>query len=149
MIFLASLWNGTRFCLKLIAVLVPLLVLYEMASTARPFRKDSPLLRKIAGFLGISPAAGAPLLAGFFLGIAYGAGIIIPVSKERNLSKRDVLGVGLFLCTCHAVIEDTLLFVLAGASGLWLVGIRLALAVLIVSVAARFVFPRLEPEGAP
>jgi len=149
MIFLASLWSGTLFCLKLIVVLVPLLVLYEMASAARPFRKDSVLLRRIAGFLGISPAAGAPLLAGFFLGIAYGAGIIIPVSKERNLSKRDVLGVGLFLCTCHAVIEDTLLFVLAGASALWLVGIRLALAVFVVSLAARFVIPRLEPEGTP
>jgi len=155
--FLTSVGHGALFCLKLLAFLLPILVVYHMATASGIFRGDSPRARRILAALGLSPASGAPLLAGLFLGIAYGAGILIPASRAGRLSRREVLRLCLFLCTCHAIPEDTLIFVLATSHGGWLtafqlfvtlVSIRLGLAVLVVRLAGRFVVPRLEPEEA-
>ncbi len=96
-------------------------------------------------------------MAGLSLGIAYGAGFLIPAGREGRLSKSEILRLCLFLCTCHAIPEDTLVFVLATShEGLLVAGrlfvilvvIRLVLAVFAVRLARRFVVPRLEPEGA-
>jgi hypothetical protein len=155
--FLDSIGHGALFCLKLLAFLLPILVAYHMATASGIFRGDSPRARRVLAVLGLSPASGAPLLAGLFLGIAYGAGILIPAARAGKLSRREVLRLCLFLCTCHAIPEDTLIFVLATSHAGWLaavrlfvtlVAIRLALAVLVVRLAGRFVVPRLEPEGA-
>ena len=69
-----------------------------------------------------------------------------------------MLALCLFLCTCHSIPEDTLLFALAAlplgfgpASRLFItvVAIRILLGVLIVRTVDRFVLPRLErSEGA-
>jgi hypothetical protein len=156
-VLLASLEHGVWFCLKLLGILVPLLAAYHAASDSSLFRGESPAARRILEKVGLSPACGAPLMAGLFLGIAYGAGFLIPASREGKLSRGEVLRLCLFLCTCHAVWEDTLLFVLFSANrGPWfaarlfvsLVSIRLLLAVVVVRLAGRFVLPRLESEGA-
>jgi len=130
---------------------------YHVATATRILTGESPLARRILTGMGLSPACGAPLMAGLFLGIAYGAGILIPASREGKLSRGEVLRLCLFLCTCHAVPEDTLLFVLVTshegplvALRLFaiLVVVRLSLAILMVRFAGRFVVPRLEPESA-
>jgi len=145
------------FCVKLLVVLVPLLALYDVATAARLFTGDSRLARRILEGMGLSPSCGAPLLAGLFLGIAYGAGILIPASREGRLSRREVLGLCLFLCTCHAIPEDTLLFALVAAPSGWraglslfvaLLGIRLVLATVVARTARHTLIPRLEPEEA-
>jgi hypothetical protein len=155
-LFLVSLGHGLWFCLKLLAVLVPLLTAYHVASGSGRFRGKSPGARRILEGMGLPPACGAPLMAGLFLGIAYGAGFLIDAAREGKLSRGEILRLCLFLCTCHAVWEDTLLFVLvASRQGILtgirifatLVTIRLLLAVFIVRFAGRFVVPRLEPEG--
>jgi hypothetical protein len=143
---LDSLAGAALFCGKLILILVPLVMGFEFVAGSRWLRRDFPLFRRILGALGLSPAAGAPLLAGFFLGIAYGAGIIIPAAKERNLGARDILGVSIFLCTCHAIFEDILLFVWIGASGPWLLGVRFTLAVIAVRLVTRPFASRLLPR---
>ena len=156
-VLLASLGHGAWFCLKLLAILVPLLAAYHVAAASRLLTGESPAARRILERMGLSPACGAPLMAGLFLGIAYGAGFLIPASREGKLSPGEVLRVCLFLCTCHAVWEDTLLFVLVSShQGPWLaarlfgslVVIRLLLAVFVVRFAGRFLLRRLEPEGA-
>jgi len=130
---------------------------YHVATATGILTGESPFSRKVLTGMGLSPSCGAPLMAGLFLGIAYGAGILIPASREGKLSRGDILRLCLFLCTCHAVPEDTLLFVLVTSHEgllvamklfLILVVIRLTLAILMVRLAGRFVVPRLEPEGA-
>ncbi len=130
---------------------------YHVASATRILTGESPLARRVLAWMGLSPACGAPLMAGLFLGIAYGAGILIPASREGKLSRGEVLRLCLFLCTCHAVPEDTLLFVLVTSHEGPLVAlklfailvlIRLVLAIVMVRFATRFVVPRLEPESA-
>lgn len=44
---------------------------------------------------------------------------------------------GLFLATCHAVVEDTLIFVVLGGNGWIMLGVRLLLAVGLTALVAR------------
>jgi len=66
--------------------------------------------------------------AGLFLGITYGAGIIISEVKKGILNKADILYIGTFLMLCHSVIEDVLLFVIFGANGWIILAIRIIMA---------------------
>lgn len=62
------------------------------------------------------------IFTGLLLGITYGAGILI---KESNsLSRYDLFYIATFLSICHAIIEDTLLFVIFGADFTMVVIIR-------------------------
>ncbi|MBM2828458.1 MAG: hypothetical protein HW408_990 [Actinobacteria bacterium] len=44
---------------------------------------------------------------------------------------------GLFLATCHSVIEDILIFVVIGGNGFAILGVRLGLAVFLTGLMAR------------
>jgi hypothetical protein len=68
------------------------------------------------------------IVAGLFLGITYGAGIIITEVQKGTLSKADILYIGTFLMLCHSVIEDILLFVIFGANGWIILVIRVIMA---------------------
>ncbi|MFB0510107.1 MAG: nucleoside recognition protein, partial [bacterium] len=70
----------------------------------------------------------APLLAGIFFGILYGAGVIADLIKKQGVNKKQVLLVSVFLAMCHAIFEDTGLFLVLGANIFWLTVPRLILA---------------------
>ena len=74
------------------------------------------------------------IVAGLLLGITYGAGIIIAEVQKGTLNKADILYIGTFLMLCHSVIEDVLLFVIFGANGWIIVGIRMIIAFLFSSI---------------
>jgi hypothetical protein len=153
---LRSAGSGAWFSLKVAALLVPALVLYELLAPLPIFARWGRLLGPRLARLGISPACTVPLAAGFFLGIAYGAGIIITVAEDERIGPREIGSLGLFLCTCHAVVEDTLLFALIGARGPWevagratlLAAVRLALAIGVTGAGARL-RPALEAHAGP
>ncbi len=69
----------------------------------------------------------------FFLGITYGAGILIKEAQNSNLSKADIFFIlVLFLMICHAIIEDTLLFVIFEAN-LYIIVIFRVIAAIVFS----------------
>ena len=74
---------------------------------------------------------GFSILVGIFLGITYGAGILIDEVKSGNIKKEDLFYIGTFLMICHAIIEDTLLFVIFGADFTMVILIRTIAAILI------------------
>ena len=71
------------------------------------------------------------LTVGIFLGITYGAGILINEAKSGTTSKEDLFYIGTFLMICHAIIEDTLLFVIFGADFTMVIVIRTIGAIII------------------
>jgi len=72
------------------------------------------------------------ILTGLILGITYGAGILI---KESNtLNKYDLFYIATFLSICHAIIEDTLLFVIFGADFMMVVLIRTVWALMLAYI---------------
>jgi len=137
---------------KLTLIVVPLVMLFELLRHLAVFRRTGRAVEPLMRGMGLTPAAAVPLFTGIFLGIAYGAGIIIKVARERQLPPKELFLMGLFLATCHAVVEDTLIFVAIGGNGWQMLGIRIVLAVLITGLLARLwrrKKPRAEPAREP
>jgi len=73
---------------------------------------------------------GFSLIVGIFLGITYGAGILIKEVESGKINKNDIFYIGTFLMICHAIIEDTLLFVIFGADFTMVILIRTIAAII-------------------
>jgi hypothetical protein len=129
-LLLHPLFGALKLSLRLLCIIVPLLVIFELIralpfwSTFQSMENGRSRMEKI----GFSPYTLIPLFTGIFLGIAYGAGVIIKISKEKSLNRADLWLLGLFLATCHAVVEDTLIFVVVGGVGRWIIIPRILLA---------------------
>ncbi len=132
-----ALIDGLILCGEITLVVAPLMLGYEMAKAYGVFERPWPGVAPVLRRLGLSPGALVPLLAGFFLGLLYGAGILVSVSREQALPARECLALAVFLATCHAVVEDTAIFMLLGGSAFWILGPRLLLAVGITAWLAR------------
>lgn len=126
-------------------VVIPIMVVMEAGRAYRVLDRVAERAKRFTKVLGLSGEATFPLIVGIIFGLAYSAGVIIQWAKEGTLSKRDLYLVSFFLISCHAVVEDTLVFVAIGANGALLLGCRLAAAVLSTLILSK----RLLPEGEP
>lgn len=82
--------------------------------------------------------SGFSIAVGVVLGITYGAGILISEYEKGLLGKRDVFFIGTYLMICHAIIEDTLLFVIFGANPWVIVTLRVTFATLFAYLVAQY-----------
>jgi len=138
--------DGLLLCGKLTLIVVPLVAVFEVLRHVAVFRTVGTRTEPVMRCLGLGRSAVLPLFTGIFLGIAYGAGIIIRASSTGRMDRRELFLTGLFLATCHAVIEDVLLFVVLGGDAVVMLGLRLLLAILLTFLLARF-WPRaISPE---
>jgi hypothetical protein len=132
-----ALFGALKLSLKLVLIIVPLVTLFELLRHIPVFRRTGDAVDPLMRGIGLSREAAVPLFTGVFLGIAYGAGILIRVAQEKRLPSRELFLLGLFLATCHAVVEDTLIFVVIGGNAGVLLGVRFALAVCLTAALAR------------
>lgn len=88
-------------------------------------------------FLGIPDRGAITMAAGLLFGIAFGAGVIIDQAREQAFSKRDLYIMLIFLSGCHAVVEDTLIFLPLGVPIWALLLIRIVVAIVLTMVVAR------------
>ncbi|MFA5576859.1 MAG: nucleoside recognition domain-containing protein [Tissierellaceae bacterium] len=123
--------------LTMAKIIIPLMMVMEVLKDSNILDRLSHKISPIARFLNISNNAVFPLIIGLIFGLSYGAGVIIESAEENDLSKRDLYTLMIFLVACHAVIEDTLLFVVVGASLWFLLGIRLIVAIIISYLASK------------
>jgi len=75
--------------------------------------------------------SGFSITVGVVLGITYGAGILIAEYEKGLLQKKEIFFIGTYLMICHAIIEDTLLFVIFGANIWVVIGMRVFFATLV------------------
>ena len=139
-VIIISLKGAILLSLKLLFVIVPLMVLYEFLKQVPLFKHRAKGLDYLLGKFGLSSRVVVPLFAGLFLGIAYGAGIIIQGVREGSIHKEEIFLLGLFLATCHAVVEDTLIFVIIGGNGWWILGPRIFLALTFTFLLSRLIY---------
>ena len=59
------------------------------------------------------------------------------------MNKKDVVLVSVFLCLCHAILEDTLLFASVGAIG-WLVALIRFLVAVIVTLIVNVIYDKVN-----
>ncbi len=141
-IFLEMILGLGEMVIKIFLIIVPLMIGLEILKGYGLLEKLTrplvPFLRKF----NLSPHAGVPFLVGQFLGLSYGAGVLIQSSREGKISPQEMWLICLFLSLCHSLFEDTLLFVAVGANFFVLVVFRLILAIGVTLLFSRILLPR-------
>ena len=135
--------------LTLLKVLIPMMIVIELMFMYNIVEKLAKKLSPICRLFGISQAAVLPLLIGFLLGITYGVGAIMELNKKTPLSSRDLWMLGVFLFSCHGIIETTYLFTVTGGSAIFIAGLRLLIAVVVTMIMARLPFPKENRNSLP
>ncbi len=125
--------------LNLIKIVFPLMLVIQIAKDFGWMNYITKALSPFTKLIGVEAKAGVTLAAGLFFGLAFGAGVMIQAVKEDGVSKRDLYLVFLFLVACHAVVEDTLLFIPLGIPVLYLFLIRFFVALVVTCIVARIV----------
>ncbi|HZJ76896.1 MAG TPA: nucleoside recognition domain-containing protein [Oscillospiraceae bacterium] len=135
---------GSFESIYLVAIIVfPLMVILQIAKDYKFLDKISKSFKFLTRFFNMSEDSTLPLLVGIVFGIVYGAGIIIQSSEEGNLSQKDMFLTSVFLIVCHAIIEDTLIFVAVGANGYILAVSRILAATIMTLLLSR----RIKTNG--
>ncbi len=118
--------------LKVFLIVVPLMVLLEVFREFKILDMMTNLAHRPVRKLGFKKDSIYPLLAGVIFGISYGGGVLIGESDAGRIRGNQNFLVALYLGLCHAVFEDTLIFVSLGANGIIVLTSRLFLATAVV-----------------
>lgn len=140
---LVGLQKATFGVLQLAIVVIPLMILIQFLKEKGFLQKFSDAIGPFMKIIGLKPNASLTLVAGLVVGLAIGAGIMIQAVMEDGVSKKDATLAFIFLVACHAVIEDTLIFLPLGIPILPLFLIRLCTAFILTIVVA-FVWRKAE-----
>lgn len=136
--------NSLHITLLLTAIILPLMLGLALLKDSRLLDRGAGFLQPLMQRLKLSNRAAYPLLAGLFLGIVFGSGIIIAFARDGSLTKRDLMLVLVFLGICHSIVEDTVVFIALGANWWVLIGARFLLATL-AAFAVSFLLRPLPP----
>jgi len=132
--------SGSYSSVKQIAIIViPLMIFMEILKDMGILDKIAQIFSPVVKIYGMKKEAGFPLVIGIVIGLSYGAGIIFQSAKEDQLSRRDLYLLTYFLVACHAIFEDTALFMAFGVNGIWLFTTRILVAALFTYVASRWI----------
>ncbi|CAM3921782.1 nucleoside recognition domain-containing protein [Mesobacillus thioparans] len=128
---------------QLAIIVIPLMVVVQIMKDRQWLAVFSRWMAPATKALGMKENTSTTMAAGLLIGLAYGAGVMIQAVQEDGVSKKDVTLAFIFLVACHAVVEDTLIFVPLGIPVLPLVLIRLGVAILLTTAVA-FVWNRAD-----
>ncbi|THE14224.1 hypothetical protein E1I69_04530 [Bacillus timonensis] len=132
--------------LQLAIIVIPLMVVVQFLKELKWLDVFSRWMKPVTKALGMKENTSTTLASGILFGLAFGAGVMIQAVKEDNVDKKDLTLAFIFLVSCHAVVEDTLIFVPLGIPVLPLLFIRLITATILTMVVA-FIWKRVEQNN--
>lgn len=135
-IILLGLQKASFGVLQLAMVVIPLMVIIQYLKDKHYLQRFSEKLAPFTKVLGIAPNASMTLVSGLVIGLAFGAGVMIQAVQDDGVSKKDATLVFIFLVACHAVVEDTLIFIPLGIPIWPLFLLRLGIAIILTIVVA-------------
>ena len=138
--------SATLGIFQLALIVIPIMVGIQIMKDLHWLDWFSKLMSPFTKMLGMKENTSTTLAAGLVFGLAYGAGVMMQAVKEDGVKKKDLYLAFIFLVACHAVIEDTLLFIPLGIPIWPLLIIRLVTAIVLTIIVA-FVWNRLEKQG--
>lgn len=124
--------------LLLAMIILPIMIFLEYVTYYNLLKRVSSHFEPLTRCLTLPPEAAFPLFIGLFIGIFYGAAVIIEYGNRGILEKRDLLLLGIFMAICHSIIEDNLIFAALGANLFVLFFVRLLMAFVVTRTAAFF-----------
>lgn len=116
----------------LVALSLGLQLLKASGILALMMKALSPFLR----LAGIRGEAGHLTAVGLFLGISYGAGLLIKEAQSGEISPRQIFLSSIFMGFAHSVIEDTLIVLALGANVHGVLTARLLFAIVATGIIA-------------
>ncbi|MCJ8007685.1 nucleoside recognition domain-containing protein [Lederbergia wuyishanensis] len=122
--------------LQLAMIVIPLMVGIQLLKDYKWLSVFSRLMAPFTKLLGMKENTSTTMAAGLVFGLAYGAGVMIQAVKEDGVSKKDATLAFIFLVGCHAVVEDTLIFLPLGIPVLPLLLIRIVTAVILTFIVS-------------
>ena len=148
----AAAWaaGAAKLLVKIFVIVGGLMIATEIMRAYGLFHALQRPMRPFMRFLGLSDRVTILWLTATFLGIAYGAGLIIQEANERGrFEPGDLRDLHVSIGISHSLIEDTLLFMAIGANPLWVLLPRPFAAAVVVRAVRRFVPDRPVPGIAP
>lgn len=127
--------------LQLALIVIPLMMVIQILKDLQWLKKFSQGMSPITRSLGMHENTSTTMAAGLLFGLAYGAGVVIQAVEEDGVSKKDITLAFLFLMSCHAVVEDTLIFIPLGIPVWPLFLIRLGVAIILTLIVG-FIWKR-------
>jgi hypothetical protein len=127
---------------QLALIVIPLMMAIQILKERKWIHAFSKWMAPVTKALGMKENTSLTLAAGLVFGLAYGAGVMIQAVKEDGVSKHDLTLAFIFLVSCHAVVEDTLVFVPLGIPVWSLLCIRLATAI-VLTMFVGFIWNRV------
>lgn len=132
-----GLQKATIGVLQLAMIVIPLMVMIQFAKDLKWLDAFSRAVAPATRFLGMKENTSMTLASGLLIGLAMGSAVMIQAVEEDGVSRRDVTLAFIFLVACHAVIEDTLIFIPLGIPVWPLFLIRIVTAVVLTMAVAR------------
>lgn len=145
-ILLYALQKAFMGIVQLALIVLPLMLFIQWMKDRHFLKRFTQYMTPVTKLLGLAPNTATTLGAGLLFGLAYGAGVIIQAVQEDDIKKKDIYLLFIFLVACHAVVEDTLIFVPLGIPVWPLLLIRLAVAILLTLIIS-MIWKRLEKRA--
>ncbi|QNG60302.1 nucleoside recognition domain-containing protein [Bacillus sp. PAMC26568] len=128
---------------QLALIVIPLMIIIQVLKDKGFLLVFSRWMAPVTRMLGMKENTSMTMVAGLTIGLAYGAGVMIQAVEEDGVSYKDLTLAFIFLVSCHAVVEDTLIFVPLGIPVLPLLLIRIVAAV-VLTMAVAAIWNRFE-----
>jgi hypothetical protein len=146
-ITLTALEKASLGILQLALIVIPLMIMMQYLKDKGWLQKFSNWMAPAMKLLGMKENTSMTMAAGLTIGLAYGAGVMMQAAKEDGVSKKDLYLAFIFLVSCHAVVEDTLVFVPLGIPVLPLLIIRVVTAV-VLTIFVAYIWNKLERKNS-
>ncbi|SHF85079.1 nucleoside recognition domain-containing protein [Ornithinibacillus halophilus] len=135
-------WAIVQLALIVIPIMIVMQILREKGYLAKLSNGFAPITK----LLGMEKNTSMTLVAGLTIGLAFGAGLMIQAVKEDGVSRKDMTLALIFLVSCHAVVEDTLVFIPLGIPVWPLLVIRVVTATVLTMIIA-FIWNRADERN--
>lgn len=146
-ITLTALEKASLGILQLALIVIPLMIVMQYLKDKGWLNRFSNWMAPAMKLLGMKENTSMTMAAGLTIGLAYGAGVMMQAAKEDGVSKKDLYLAFIFLVSCHAVVEDTLVFVPLGIPVLPLLIIRVVTAV-VLTILVAYIWNKLERKNS-
>ncbi|WP_033543941.1 nucleoside recognition domain-containing protein [Planococcus sp. CAU13] len=142
-IFLLGLEKAGFGVLQLAIIVIPLMLAIQILKDTKYLNRISDKMGPLTRILGVQKNASLTLASGLVFGLAMGAGVMIQAVQEDGVSKKDATLIFIFLVACHAIVEDTLIFIPLGIPIWPLLAIRVVTA-LALTIFVSYLWRRAE-----
>lgn len=132
MLLLIWIKSSLKISILITVVIFSLNLLYNLLHAFKLIPKLSKGVEPLLKFFGLSANTGFLWLIGYIVGVAYGGALMMDQLKDGRVTQEEANLLNHHLAVSHSAIEDNLLFVALGVSIWWILGVRFALAWVVV-----------------